>query len=206
MFRCSDYSAKLGAIDFSVDSQRRYFSIDKCQTVFTLSETEQIIHRKGKLTNKTRTYEALFARGMDTSLGGNGMQASHWANNNPDPGIMNPLLSTNTIRKIIEVDLTALDYIGYDVDYTRYYQTDGDGNYVLDSNGNKIVKSLDLASLQSQVIDQANGDNYRPQYSPDNDDTTNTEVEKFMYESGIYFWGWDGDGCDVTSEPDYLWW
>ncbi|MDJ0617917.1 MAG: NF038122 family metalloprotease [Calothrix sp. MO_192.B10] len=209
MFRCSDYSAKLGAIDFTVDSQRRYFSIDGCQTVFTLAETEETTNKKGDIVTTTRTYEALFARGTNRRLGGDGTQASHWADNNPDPGIMNPLLQGNTKRKLTGIDLTAMDYIGYDVDHKKYYQTDANGDYILDSKGNKIVKPLDFAFLSSQAQIRATGDNYRPQYSPDNDDTTRTEVEKFMDESGIYYWGWDdsGDNGDCENDPNgCVWW
>ncbi|MDJ0676876.1 MAG: NF038122 family metalloprotease [Calothrix sp. MO_167.B42] len=203
MFRCSDYSAKLGTIDFSVDSHRRYFSIDGCQTVFNLTETEQTTNKKGNIIDQTMTYEALFARGLNTRLGGDGVQASHWTDQNPDTGIMNPLLSTNTIRRITGVDLTAMDYIGYDVDLKKYYKTDDNGDYILDSKGNKIVKQLDLASLQSQAVKQAGGDNYRPEYSPDGDNGNETEVETFMYESGIYYsWWGGGEECD-PSDPDY---
>lgn len=203
MFRCSDYSATLGTIDFSVDSHRRYFSIDGCQTVFNLTQTEQTTNKKGKIVDRTMTYEALFARGLDTSLGGDGIQASHWTDQNPDTGIMYPLMSSNIIRKLTGVDLTAMDYIGYDVDLKKYYQTDDNGNYVLDSNGNKIVKQLDLASLQSQAVEQAAGDNYRPQYSPDGDNDNQTEVEIFMDESGIYYsWWGGGEDCPDPNDPN----
>jgi len=201
MFRCSDYSATQGTIDFSVDSQRRYFSIDGCQTVFSLTETEETTNKKRESVNRTMTYEALFARGLDTSLGGDGIQASHWAPQNPDTGIMYPLLLSNTIVKITGVDLTAMDYIGYDVDLKKYYKTDDNGDYILDSNGNKIVKQLDWESLKSQAVQRAAGDNYRPQYSPDGDNDNQTEVEIFMDESGIYYSWWAG-GEECPSPPD----
>jgi PEP-CTERM motif len=118
MFRYSDASAAQGAIDFSVDSMRRYFSTDGGQSVFTVTETEEIVGNNGTTQTVTTTYEALLARGKNTSLGGDGMQASHWADANPDVGIMNPLVENNTIRKITKVDLAAMDYIGWDVDYS----------------------------------------------------------------------------------------
>ncbi len=200
MLRCSDYSAAQNSIDVSVTSQRRYFSIDGCQTVFTLTEAQQTTSKRGDIVYKTMNYEALFARGTDTTLGGDGMQASHWADNNPDAGIMNPLVESNTIRRITGVDLTAIDYIGYDVNYQNFYQTDVNGNYILDSNGNKIIKQLDWASLEYEAELRAYGDNYRPEYSP-GANGNNTEVGKFMDESGIYLW-WFGDG---GSSGDGFW-
>ena len=111
MFRYSDDSAAQDAIDFSVDGMRRYFSIDGGDNVFTFTETEEIEKNNSDIRTITTSYETLFARGTNTSLGGDGMQASHWADGNPDVGIMNPLVETRTIRKITKADLTAMDYI-----------------------------------------------------------------------------------------------
>jgi hypothetical protein len=165
MFRYSDVSAVQGAIDFSIGSQERYFSLDGGKSVVTDAVTTTTVMKNGSIKTSTQTYEALFARGENTKLGGDGMQASHWADTNPNIGIMNPLVETNTIRTISRLDLKAMDAIGWDVNYTNY------------TNG------LNLSSLWLLAQDKA-------KYAVIKD--RSTEIQDLMAESGVYEFGWGG--------------
>ncbi|NWF59797.1 MAG: hypothetical protein HXY43_11020 [Fischerella sp.] len=53
------------------------------------------------------------AKGEDSSLGGDGDQASHWLKGKK--GIMEPYLQTSKREVIADTDLTALDLVGWDV-------------------------------------------------------------------------------------------
>ncbi|MEM9928025.1 MAG: NF038122 family metalloprotease [Cyanobacteria bacterium P01_D01_bin.50] len=50
---------------------------------------------------------------------GDGFQGSHWKHQNPVLGIMDPVLAVNERRSITQLDLTALDVIGYDIKGTQ---------------------------------------------------------------------------------------
>ena len=56
-----------------------------------------------------------FANGEYTDLGGDGYQASHWQQDS-NQGIMNPILPVGNRRNISDVDLVAMDVIGWDLD------------------------------------------------------------------------------------------
>ncbi len=77
---------------------------------------------------------ANFATGMDTSLGGSGLQASHWQGSGTSSGIMNPTLGLGIRRNVSALDLRAFDAIGWNL-----------------SNGN-TVSNLDLSALRTQAI------------------------------------------------------
>ena len=59
-----------------------------------------------------------YATGKNTSIDGDGFQASHWKHTGSDSniqGIMDPLMKPGVIRRISNRDLRAMDAIGYDV-------------------------------------------------------------------------------------------
>ncbi|MEL6931285.1 MAG: NF038122 family metalloprotease [Cyanobacteria bacterium J06600_6] len=59
-----------------------------------------------------------YATGKETSLNGDGFQASHWkydTDNNFVVGIMDPVMKPGAIRRISDRDLRAMDSIGYNV-------------------------------------------------------------------------------------------
>ncbi|MGA7933218.1 MAG: NF038122 family metalloprotease [Kovacikia sp.] len=60
-----------------------------------------------------KTAIAQFSTGNDTSLGGNGEQASHWLSGTN--GIMAPTLAPNQRLSISSLDLQAMDVIGWDL-------------------------------------------------------------------------------------------
>lgn len=156
MFRYSSQSASQNAIDYGVGGTK-YFSTDGGQT-----------------------QTAEFNTGTDTSLGGDGKQASHWKNN---LGIMSSMLNPGETRQISALDLTVFDYIGWDVDHSVQ------------------LDFFDLLDLQIQAYNKANdiwGDsNYILDRSSD--------VQSMMNESGIYnngsgTWPWGGFWQDNKSQ------
>ncbi|MFK8182980.1 MAG: NF038122 family metalloprotease, partial [Phormidesmis sp.] len=92
MFRFSDYSQNRGKVDLA-SGVSSYFSID------------------GGNTNL-----ANFARGKkNLGLGSDGFQGSHWQDQSNALGIMGPTIRDGERRNILELDLQALDVIGWDV-------------------------------------------------------------------------------------------
>ncbi len=79
-----------------------------------------------------RTAIAQFSTGADTSLGGDGYQASHWKVQSSPIGVMSPTLTTGQRSSISATDLRVLDAIGWN----------------LSSGG--INTKIDLSALQSQ--------------------------------------------------------
>ena len=94
MFRYSDYSQSRGKVDLA-SGVSSYFSID------------------GGNTNLGN-----FARGKkDFGLGSDGFQGSHWQDKSNALGIMGPTIRDGERRNILELDLKALDVIGWDINY-----------------------------------------------------------------------------------------
>ena len=63
-----------------------------------------------------RTNLANFSTGEERVMGGDGFQASHWKqSDNNALGIMDPVLKVGQQREISNLDLTAVDVIGWDV-------------------------------------------------------------------------------------------
>ena len=92
LFRYSALSNDSGVIDLSADSRDKYFSID------------------GGATNL-----AAFSEGVDF---GDGRQASHWKDQIPSLGILDPTAATGETLQITPLDLTGLDVIGWDLSLT----------------------------------------------------------------------------------------
>ena len=90
LYRYSDSTASTGKLDLSIGGDP-YFSIDG--------------------GNNNLGY---FANGEYSNLGGDGYQASHWRQDSSQ-GIMNPILPVGERRNISNLDLTAMDVIGWDL-------------------------------------------------------------------------------------------
>ena len=150
MFRYSDASAAQGASDYAAGGNK-YFSIDGGQTAFSVNGRE-----------------ARFTTGENSNLGGDGNQASHWKYNSNNPiGILDPKLKKAQIRAISQFDLTAMDYIGWNVDH---------------------VATLDLSTLLSQAQSQSANAAIQDRSS---------DIDQMMQTSGIYDLGpggwWQGE-------------
>ena len=159
MFRYSSNSAAQGAFDYGIDGNK-YFSVDGGQTIFSANGRE-----------------AKFATGENSNLGGDGHQASHWKYDSNNPlGIMDPKLKKKQIRDISLFDLTAMDYIGWDVNYSA---------------------SLNLSNLLSQAQSQAASATIQNRSS---------DVDQLKQNSGIYDLGpggwWQGAQTSTTDVPE----
>lgn len=94
MFRYSNYSEAQGKLELAAGA-RSYFSIDGGNTAL-----------------------AKFARGKkDFGLGSDGFQGSHWQDQSNALGIMGPTIRGGERRNLLNVDLQALDVIGWNVNY-----------------------------------------------------------------------------------------
>ncbi|MCJ8283730.1 MAG: NF038122 family metalloprotease [Rivularia sp. ALOHA_DT_140] len=144
IFRYSSQIANQGAIDFRVGGTK-YFSNDGGQT--QIGE---------------------FSTGLDTSLGGDGDQASHWkANAQSYLGIMSSTIQKGETRTISALDLTAFDYIGWDVNHSA---------------------QLNLSALYQSAKNKANNIWGNSNYILDR----SSDVESMIEDSGIYNWGFNG--------------
>lgn len=95
LFRYSQETSSYGAIDLAIGGSgaefvQKYFSIDGGSTAI-----------------------ANFSAGVDSTLQGDGAQASHWQSGTN--AIMAPTLRTGTRSSISNIDLTVFDVIGWDL-------------------------------------------------------------------------------------------
>ena len=91
LFRYSKASAALGIVDLSTGGDS-FFSVDRGKTIL-----------------------GHFATGVDTTLGGDGEQASHWKQQDTPSGIMDPILAAGQRKSISTLDLQVMDAIGWDL-------------------------------------------------------------------------------------------
>ncbi len=156
MFKYSTNSSAQGAIDFGFNES--YFSVDGGITPLTTD-------LDGNGITGDWYEQARHAEGIDTAIGGDGYQASHWLHSLSTPrGLMDPKLKKGTEEDIDIFDLTVLDYIGWDVNYNPTY---------------------DLNALQTLAVTNAAN-------APVED--LSEEVAQMMVNSGIYNWGWGSGG------------
>jgi PEP-CTERM motif len=152
IFRYSTQSASQGAIDLGVGSNS-YFSMN------------------GGATNLGN-----FATGVNTSLGGDGYQASHWKiNNNNSLGIMSPLLVAGQIKSISTLDLQAMDVIGWNV------------NHSAQLNMNTLLQNAQTKASNALIANRT------------------SDVEEMMETSGIYDMG-GSSWCNSIINPGCSWW
>jgi hypothetical protein len=107
-----------------------------------------------------------YSTGENTSLGGDGQQASHWQHQNNPAGIMAPLLNSGVRRNITALDINAFDAIGWDV-----------------RNSGSSIGQTQLNSFYSQSLSfvTANASSLRRDREQ--------EVNQMVVDSEIYKWG-----------------
>ncbi|MGL6342673.1 MAG: NF038122 family metalloprotease, partial [Waterburya sp.] len=97
LFRYSSASSAVGKIDLSVGGNS-FFSI-----------------------NGGKTNLGNFSTGEYSDLGGDGYQASHWKYQGDNPmGIMDPALKLGQRRNLSNLDIKAIDVMGWDVNNTAF--------------------------------------------------------------------------------------
>ncbi|RUT02871.1 hypothetical protein DSM106972_057910 [Dulcicalothrix desertica PCC 7102] len=157
MFRYSQQSVAAGGVsenwlDLSIGGNP-YFSVDGGQTSL-----------------------AYFATGENTSLGGDGEQASHWKQESNVLGIMDPLLNVGQRRSITTIDRRAMDAIGWDlgqgnINYTTLH---GQAKERLAQRIGKTVAWLDANPIAAAQLLSQNRDQ---------------DVATMIDQSQIYEWG-----------------
>ena len=139
MFRYSDYSHNINKLELAA-GENSYFSIDGGDTKI-----------------------ADFARGKkDLGLGSDGFQGSHWKDNKYNPlGIMGPTIRGGERRNILQLDLQALDVIGWDVSTNAYINLDEIEIEAKQRVAQKIANKWGLSTGYSSWIDSyiSNGAN-----------------------------------------------
>ncbi len=156
MFRYTDQSKTDGVIDLSVGGNP-FFSIDGGET--ELGE---------------------FATGENTWLGGDGDQASHWKQQDGALGMMEPVIKAGERREFSNLDLLAMDVIGWD----------------------RQTSDIDLPALQNQAKEnlaqqlgvtvtelEANPTDSAQDLTQDR----TKDVQTMVKQSKVYEWGWTGD-------------
>ena len=146
---------------------------------------------------------ASFSTGKDTSLGGDGYQASHWKQANNPLGIMDPTLREEEKGTISELDLRAFDVIGYN-------RQSGNVNIDLSSLFNQTKQDVanDLGIWVGHLEQVLNGASYHwvdQAITYANQDRTQ-DVINMIETSEVYEWGYnpngDGNGNGNGNDDD----
>ena len=129
--------------------------------------------------DRGKTSMAEFSAGEDDGLlGGDGYQSSHWKQEGNVLGIMDPTLGTGQRREVTNLDLTAMDVLGWDVqqgniDFTSLYN----------DAQTELLQKFGVSPTPLQWIDE-DGDNI---------DDRGELLSDMIKECGqIYEWGWNG--------------
>ncbi|MGB6296046.1 MAG: NF038122 family metalloprotease [Rivularia sp. (in: cyanobacteria)] len=125
-----------------------------------------------------QTNTANFASGEDANLGGDGYQSSHWEQQSNVLGIMDPTLSMGQRRLAKNLDLTAMDLLGWDV-----RQNNINFNTLYNDAKTQLQQKFGSSYTPPQWIDQ----------NTDNIDDRSASLDKMIRKSGkIYEWGYQG--------------
>ena len=199
MFRYSSQSASQNAIDYAVGGTK-YFSTDGGQ-----SQTGE------------------FSTGVNTILGGDGDQASHWENNaQPYLGIMSSTIQKGETRQISALDLTAFDYIGWDVNHgaqlnlsalqqnaaTKANNIWGNSNYILDRSSDVQSMINDSGIYNSSIYNwlQSIINNTSVYNTSNNNNNGNNNNGNSNSNSGNLPWPWGGfwQQGESSNQPQTL--
>ena len=166
MFRISNKSKSQKAIDLSIGGNP-FFSID------------------GGATKR-----AQFASGQNTNLGGDGYQGSHWQKQTDHLGIMDPVLNLGQRRDMSDLDMLAMDILGWDL------QSGGTDLAVLNA---QAKEQLAQAMGVTVAWMDANPDAAALLLTPTWVDTDNDNLDDrgqllhdMVISSETYEWGWSG--------------
>lgn len=128
--------------------------------------------------DRGKTTIANFATGEDGELGGDGYQSSHWKQQSSVLGIMDPTLGAGQRRQVTNLDLTAMDVLGWDVQ-----QGNIDFNTLYNDAQTQLLQKFGSSLTPSQWIDK----------DGNKEDDRGELLNEMIDESGdIYQWGWKG--------------
>ncbi|MBV6623466.1 MAG: NF038122 family metalloprotease [Rivularia sp. (in: Bacteria)] len=140
--------------------------------------------------------------GEDSSLGGDGYQASHWKQNDNVLGIMDPLLGLGKKRKTTYNDRNAMDILGWDLDISTGFDMlagmSGDMSeipVITDINGNVIEELTNDIELFLQEIFSYADTSFKERVAfarvaPDSTDISETINQMLEDSDDFYKWGW----------------
>jgi hypothetical protein len=134
-----------------------------------------------------KTALGYFATGEDTSLGGDGEQASHWKQNNNPLGIMNPVLNVGQKGNISTLDRRAMDAIGWDLGMgtVNFANLELQAKQRLAARIGKTVAWLEANPLEAERL-----------LSQDR----SQDVETMIDQSKIYKWGSSGGNKNCSTK------
>jgi hypothetical protein len=139
-----------------------------------------------------KTILGYYSTGEDTSLGGDGEQASHWKHNDNPLGIIDPVLSQGQRRSISTLDRQAMDVIGWDL---------GTGTTDL-ANLDSQVKAR-LAARIGQTVAWLEANPLEAALLLAQDRTQ--DVDTMIKESKIYEWGYNCKATNTCWKQEGLW-
>ena len=166
MFRMSSQSEVGHAIDLSIGGDP-FFSAD------------------GGLNNL-----ANFSSGQNTQLGGDGYQASHWRKQDSQLGIMDPVLNLGEQREMTDLDLLAMDIIGWDL------QAGGTGLSTLHTKAKEqLAQKLGVTVAWMDANPEAAALLLTPDWIDANNDNLDDRgqlLQDMIVASETYEWGYSG--------------
>ena len=148
------------------------------------------------------TVLAHFSTGQDTSLGGDGYQASHWKQQSNPLGIMDPTLGLGEQGSISELDLQAFDVIGYD---RQIGAVNLDLQSLFTQTKQELADDLGIwVGYIDSVLDGATDnwlDDLIDQALADSNQDRTQDVIDMIEASEVYEWTW-GDGGGNNCDPN----
>lgn len=161
--KAKEYITLLDLYRYSDESKSSTKTADKKRGMADLSVGTETFFS----VDRGKTSLAEFARGEDKNLGGDGHQSSHWKWDDDLLAIMDPILKPGERRQITNLDLTAMDVLGWDVK-----QGNIDVRALYNNANTKLYQQLN-GSL-SQLMDE---------------DEIGKKLEKMLKDSGtVYNW------------------
>ncbi|MBE9031279.1 NF038122 family metalloprotease [filamentous cyanobacterium LEGE 11480] len=145
---------------------------------------------------------AEFATGLDQSLGGDGEQASHWKYGTE--GLMSPRLKKKQRVMISQLDLTAFDVIGWDVQETtiNFQQIHNQTKKALASRLNPNLANNQRLSWMNNAL---NSPSQTQQYAQQLTQEPTGAINDMIQNSQVYQWGTHGDGYWWGADSDGWW-
>lgn len=137
--------------------------------------------------NGGKTALGYFATGENTSLGGDGEQASHWKKNNNPLGIMNPVANGGQKGSISSLDRRIMDAIGWDLGTgtVNFANLESAAKQRLAAKIGKTVAWLEANPLEAARL-----------LSQDRSQDVGTMID----QSKIYEWGSSGSSRNCNTQ------
>ncbi|MCJ8278589.1 MAG: NF038122 family metalloprotease [Rivularia sp. ALOHA_DT_140] len=145
--------------------------------------------------------------GEDSSLGGDGYQASHWKQNDDVLGIMDPLLGLGKKRKTTYNDRMAMDIIGWDL---NVFGNSNAFDLFDDMSQTPQVFDIDINLFLNEIFSHAqtsyNEKIAFARVAPDSNDIFENLNRMLQQSDDFYKWGWNSYSQKfAASDMSGLW-